>query len=94
VQCKDIPDRPILEYLSRQTRWATHWISEIPESEWPNVRAAMPTDIDEKLGRAKMSMLLRRGLVDGCDCGCRGDWQITDEGREWLASHNIEKRPE
>jgi len=22
----------------------------------------------------------RRGLVTGCDCGCRGDWELTAAG--------------
>jgi hypothetical protein len=25
-----------------------------------------------------------KGLIDGCDCGCRGDWVITNKGLERL----------
>lgn len=32
-----------------------------------------------------MASLIRRGLVDGCGCGCRGDFMITDKGRFTLA---------
>jgi hypothetical protein len=33
---------------------------------------------------AKMRALIRRGLVDGCRCGCRGDFEITAAGRAVL----------
>lgn len=90
TQCKDIPDRPILEFLASlpvsewgDVRvWCTHW----PDKglAMPSVASAMPPDLPEKLYLAKMRMLLRRGLVDGCGCGCRGDWHITEKGRVWL----------
>jgi hypothetical protein len=82
MQCKDIPDRPILEWLAtRNGRWA-HWFSDDENS----VRNAMPPGVPDKLVPAKMAMLGRRGLVDGCFCGCRGDYVITEKGREYLCS--------
>lgn len=47
--------------------------------EW-NVKDAMPTGTIPKLVLAKMRMMIRRGVVDGCDCGCRGDFVITEKG--------------
>ena len=44
----------------------------------------MPPKTPEKLVRAKMGGLIRRGLVGGCDCGCRGDFFITQKGLELL----------
>ena len=35
--------------------------------------------IPEKVVRAKAKRLIRRGLVTGCTCGCRGDFEITSE---------------
>ena len=33
-----------------------------------------------KVAGAKLDMMMRRrGLVDGCNCGCRGDWTIVGE---------------
>lgn len=29
-----------------------------------------------KVATAKLRRMARRGLVDGCSCGCRGDWTI------------------
>lgn len=40
----------------------------------------MPSDIPDKLALAKMRMLIRKGLVDGCGCGCRGDFELTGKG--------------
>lgn len=80
MQCKDIPDEPILEFLAgfpiEDWIWAT-WFPGYPNS----VLNAMPPETPEKLARAKMARLGRRGLVDGCDCGCRGDYELTEKGR-------------
>lgn len=81
MKCKDIPDAPILEFLA-----------SIKRGEWANwcfgdendVGRAMPADTPSKLKLAKMRMLIRRGAVDGCPCGCRGDFVITARGLELL----------
>jgi hypothetical protein len=86
MQCKDIPDEPILKFLAGPYEgwpvpgWGT-WFPGFANS----VQNAMPAGVCEKLALAKMRMLIRRGLVGGCGCGCRGDFQITDAGR---AAHN------
>lgn len=38
----------------------------VSTADWPN----MPP----KVVLAKARKLIRRGLLDGCDCGCRGDF--------------------
>ncbi len=82
LQCKDIPDLPILEFLHRHHgRWATWFGNQYDNS----VTHAMPSWIPEKLALAKMKVLIRRGLVDGCDCGCRGDFVLTEKGEKELA---------
>ena len=81
MQCKDIPDRPILELLEKSI------------GEWHNwcfgndldVRRVMPKNTPDKLALAKMRQMMRRGVVDGCSCGCRGDFEITKKGIEELA---------
>lgn len=81
VQAKHVDERPILEFLAKSERWTSHWESK--DREW-SFRHLVSAEIPERVLLAKMSALLRRGLVDGCDCGCRGDWVITDKGREAL----------
>ena len=84
-KCKDIPDKPILEFLlNNKGNWC-NWHFE----DEKDVRNAMPTNLaSEKLILAKMKQLIKRGLVDGCACGCRGDFEITSKGEEWLLLEN------
>lgn len=95
MQCKDIDERPLLEHLEGRllpqpqykdpqlrAKWTTHWQTAKPDdSGWS---LPFPPDTPDKLRLAKMQSLLKRGLVDGCGCGCRGDWCITDKGLERL----------
>jgi hypothetical protein len=82
-QCKNIPDLPILQFLAQQDRWAT-WFDHTDGDHLPSVQLAMPEWVPTKLRRAKMNQLIRRGLVEGCPCGCRGDYEISEKGREYL----------
>lgn len=89
MQCKDIPDRPILEFLASLNGRSAHWHD--PELE-TSVRRAMPPQTPPKLACAKMAMLIRRGVVDGCPCGCRGDYTLTDAGRAVLAGDHHDQK--
>lgn len=86
MQCKDIPDRPVLKFLrDKASNIGAGWHDLKPRAHFmPTVRDAMPPDIPDKLALAKMDMLIKRGLVDGCACGCRGDFSLTDKGRKFL----------
>lgn len=53
-----------------------------------SVGTAMPEGTPEKLQLAVMQNLIRKGLVDGCCCGCRGDFTLTERGRAALAKGN------
>jgi hypothetical protein len=93
MQCKDIPERPILNFLAGpHDNWPAHgcgtWFDGTPRPA-NSVLNAMPPGVAPKLALAKMRRMIRKGLVDGCECGCRGDFEITDKGREAL---NQEKR--
>jgi hypothetical protein len=81
MQAKDVPDRPVLEFLaSLNGEWANWYSIGHPRS----VRNAMSPDTPEKVVLAKMRQLKKRGLVDGCGCGCRGDFVLTGRGRQFL----------
>lgn len=72
MKTKDIPEEPILRFLSLQSGWTDRWkMKEVAFPEWAN----------DKLVLSKMSALIRKQLVDGCPCGCRGDFEITFSGR-------------
>ena len=60
-------------------------VNQALEAEMDNsVRRAMPKDIPFKLVVAKMKQMIKKGIVDGCGCGCRGDYVITQKGLEQL----------
>jgi len=78
MQAKDVDEAVILKFLAgHQGRWATHWDQP---TKMITVRDVVPPPVPAKVLLAKMRSLYRRGLVGGCDCGCRGDWEITDVG--------------
>jgi hypothetical protein len=90
MQCKDIPIRPILEFIQDRNdndrdRYGARWCNWVFGDAY-DVHTAMPEGIPDKLLIAKMGKLIRSGLIDGCDCGCRGDFRITLKGREFLIS--------
>lgn len=82
LSCKEIPDKPIVEFLLKNKGSWCNWYLENEK----DVRNGMPKNLaSEKLIHAKMKQLVKRGLVDGCLCGCRGDFEITEKGEEWLS---------
>ncbi|EMP5829105.1 hypothetical protein R1R65_001588 [Klebsiella oxytoca] len=50
-----------------------------------SVNTSMPEGTPEKLQYAVMRNLLVKGLVDGCCCGCRGDFVLTAKGAELVS---------
>jgi hypothetical protein len=85
MKCKDIPDRPILEMLAKNPTRYHNWCFG---NEF-DVCRAMPPETPEKLRLAKMRMMIRRGVVDGCPCGCRGNFVITEKGLAELKDHAV-----
>lgn len=70
MQAKDISDLEILSQLSSlESRPRFKWLPHLPP----------------KVLLAKMKSLIKRGLVSGCACGCRGDFLLTVSGlAKWL----------
>lgn len=71
MQAKDLPDRDALAVVSRSE----------PANWWD---MASEMGIPRKVVLAKMKKLVKRGLVAGCACGCRGDFKVTEKGKEML----------
>lgn len=78
MQCKDIPTPPILAFVAA-AGGPCNWCFE----DERDVRKAMPGgfSLPPNLVLAKMRNLIIKGLVDGCPCGCRGDYVLTKAGR-------------
>jgi hypothetical protein len=85
MKCKDIPDLPILEFLARNPGKWHNWYFK----DERDVTQVMPAGTPEKLVLAKMRMLMRRGFVEGCACGCRGDFEITPKGLAHISTVRI-----
>jgi len=70
MQAADIDDWEFLNLVAAynldEDRWALVW----------DMQAYF--DVPFKVIRAKARKLLRRGLMDGCHCGCRGDFEVID----------------
>lgn len=84
MQCKDIPDLPILQFVAGHGgRMCNRYFGDERD-----VRQAMPLGFDtpDKLVVAKMARLIQRKLIDGCPCGCRGDYLITDKGEQYVCA--------
>lgn len=85
MKASDIPERPILEFLAKSKHWCNWFPTKLGVEPNPNsIFHAMPEGTPPKVGLAKMKAMIKKKLVDGCACGCRGDFVITDLGRETL----------
>lgn len=77
AQCKDIPTEPIIEFVRKHGGIGCNWFGNQYER---SVTHAMPEGTPPKLALAKMRQLIKRGLVTGCTCGCRGDFELKERG--------------
>jgi hypothetical protein len=79
---KDLSTEVILKELAKhQGRWTT-WGDK--EYSMPNIQLRTYPNSSKKIWLSKMKKLIKKGLVGGCDCGSRGDYEITDEGLDFL----------
>jgi hypothetical protein len=84
LQCKHLPIEPIMQVLhDAYPGWVCYCLGEHSRP----LDAALQ-DAPFGLKRAKMASLIARGLVDGCACGCRGDFVLTKQGLEWFREHH------
>lgn len=87
IQAKHVPEIPMLRFIeSNNGSWKTHFDTDSPQGIGWSIPASIPEmrAFPERVLLAKLSSLLRRGLVDGCDCGCRGDWRPTARTRAYV----------
>jgi hypothetical protein len=75
MKAADIPDHTILQSIKRHTL-----ARSIGANRWEIYGDFK--DFPEKVVHAKLHVLLRRGLITGCCCGCRGDFGLTQKGLE------------
>lgn len=96
-QCKDIPDAMLLQLVVDVSRTRNRWAPTMHLPRWvfltelqEHLGAAGVRGIPDgpeapyNLVRAKCARLIQRTLLDGCACGCRGDFELTETGRQYL----------
>lgn len=77
IQAKDLDEGALMAFFRRHgQKWTTH--RPCPSGVMPSVADEVPgmAGVPEKVLRAKLGAMARRGLINGCDCGCRGDWHL------------------
>lgn len=83
LQAKDIPDLLALCAVDACQYWCHEWSKPtlIWAARWD---VAAMIGFPEKVVLAKLRSLMKRGLVSGCPCGCRGDLDMLPKGRAFL----------
>lgn len=87
---RDIPDEVFLAAVwkagGEAGRWAMRWdVDRILGGFGPDddLSEGVP-GVPWKVSLQKARRLMKRGLLDGCSCGCRGDYELTDAGKARL----------
>lgn len=77
MKAADIPDEVFAQAVREHRRgdpgWAQCW------DVYPAISKALGADVPAKVCQAKARKLIARGVIDGCACGCRGDFRIPAE---------------
>lgn len=72
MKASNLSEAAILATLNEQPGvWHTHWADA---GSMPRVYDPTHPDAPEKVLLAKLRAMVRKGLIGGCGCGCRGDW--------------------
>jgi len=69
VQAKDITDEQFLAVVDRVCAEKKRW------THLEDLEVALGPGISERPIRAKAKSLIKRRLITGCACGCRGDFE-------------------
>lgn len=94
TQAKDLPDEVVLEAVDTATAlragfgMATRWDIAIVLQGRPELvgTSELFDELDpdlERIVRSKLDKMVRRGRVDGCGCGCRGDFARIPGSGAW-----------
>jgi hypothetical protein len=91
---RDIADQDFLDAIDAtiarrsqadgmQHHWATRWdLAQVLGGTPENIGTAQGTEevpgVPHKVVLAKAARLIKRGLISGCACGCRGDFERND----------------
>lgn len=88
MKAADITDEAFIAAVlfccaERGMSWAMRWdVAAVLAGHPQDLKGALPDypNMPWKVVLAKARKLIRRKLIDGCDCGCRGDFEVTRAG--------------
>ncbi len=87
-QAKDVSDLDVLRVVRELMTESYEQKPMIDAYLWTlrsDIQARFP-GVPEKVVLAKLASLVRRKLIDGCACGCRGDFVLTPVGLAFVES--------
>jgi len=67
LQAKHVSDEKFLDAMDASTEWRAPAWAQVGD-------IATALGVPEKIVRAKAKGLIKRGVITGCFCGCRGDF--------------------
>lgn len=79
MKASDIDDMEFLMVVDRVQHDGAYHPTPVRWALRMEVEQEFP-DVPWKVLLAKARKLIRRGLMDGCTCGCRGDYELTAAG--------------
>lgn len=86
IQAKDIPDKALIDLIDRLWNAPRAYLDAAGELVVFYPTAASIFDICKqwdaipvKVIQTKLKSLKKRNLIDGCVCGCRGDFTVVHE---------------
>lgn len=81
IQVKHVETLPILQFLDNiAPRMAISFDRDFENS----IFHAVPEEIPRKVMLSKLRNMIEKGIIDGCACGCRGDFELTQKGKDIL----------
>lgn len=86
----DITDEAFLRAIEKAASLRGHQsavvtdVANVLDGHEDRVGKIFDADTPDKIIRSKMRRVHRRGLAEGCVCGCAGDFTLTPKGRELL----------
>lgn len=82
IQAKHVSDIDVLKFIDQQNKESGPWMMR------QDVEAHFKP-IPPKVVLSKLRALLKKRLIDGCGCGCRGDFTMTTDGRVLLENRTM-----
>lgn len=85
-QAKDVPEALVLAALALRAGHVGVYQPDVacPPWAWQDEIVGMAPELaafPSKVLLRKLGSMARRGVIHGCDCGCRGDWHTPiDDG--------------